>query len=137
MDEQQEFLGRGWAFPPGFSEGGGEVEMVAGVADIHESLRILVATAPGERVMQESYGCGLNSVMFEEMDQGLLNSITGLVTDAIIDHEPRIDLESVDVKESDLEAGLLLISIQYMVRGVNNRYNMVFPFYLKEASAAP
>ncbi len=136
MKTEDSFLGRGWAFPPSFTAGGAEVETVAGAEDIHQSLRILLATQPGERVMQEHFGCALASVLFEEIDQGLINSLTRLVTDAVLYHEPRIDLDRVDVEPSGAGAdpASLLISIHYTVRGTNSRYNMVYPFYLTEAT---
>jgi len=128
------FLGRGWAFPPSFTAGGAEVETVAGADDIHQSLQILLGTVPGERVMQEAFGCDLHSQVFAEVDQGLVNTITHLVKDAIIDFEARIDLDGVDVQRSTTEAACLLISVQYTVRATNSRFNMVFPFYLMEAT---
>lgn len=51
------FLGTGWSFPPEFAAGGAEVAMVSEVEDVHQSLAILFATRPGERAMQESFGC--------------------------------------------------------------------------------
>lgn len=128
------FLGRGWAFPPSFSAGGADVEMVGGAEDIHQSLQILLGTTPGERVMQESFGCDLSSLLFEELDQGLINTIERFVRDAIIEHEQRIKLERVDVDRSGADPGCLLVSVKYAVRGTNSRYNLVFPFYLTEAT---
>ena len=87
------FLGTGWSFPPEFGPGGGEVAMVADVEDVHQSLQILLATRQGERAMQETYGCNLDSVLFEEIDPALVNNITGFISDAIVDHEPRVDLQ--------------------------------------------
>jgi phage baseplate assembly protein W len=100
MPEEQAFLGTGWGFPPTFGAGGGAVEMVSGVDDIRQSLEILLATRLGERVMQEEFGCDLTSVLFEEIDQGLINALTGLITDAIFDHEPRITLDRLDISET-------------------------------------
>lgn len=134
MSSGNSFLGTGWSFPPSFSKNGADVEMVSGVEDIHQSLQILLSTRVGERIMQEDYGCDLSSVLFEEMDQGLINSITSLVSDAILYHEPRIKLDSLDVSESKTQQGLLLISIEYTVQSTNSRFNMVYPFYLNEAS---
>ncbi|NRB39373.1 MAG: GPW/gp25 family protein [Pseudomonadales bacterium] len=127
------FLGRGWAFPPSFSLGGADVEMVSGVEDIHQSLQILLSTQLGERIMQENYGCDLVSMMFQEIDQRLINKLSSLFEDAILNYEPRIKLNKVEVSESDTEQGLLLISLDYLVRATNSRFNMVYPFYLKEA----
>ena len=134
MAVDQSFLGRGWAFPPSFSSGGADVEMVSGSEDVHQSLQILLATVPGQRLMQELFGCDMQRLVFEELDQGLINTVTGMVTNSILDYEPRVDLNGVEVNQSDAEDGLLLISIDYTIRGTNARYNMVYPFYLKEAS---
>lgn len=136
MSDTTSFLGRGWKFPPSFSPGGGEVEMTAGVEDIHESLRILFSTQPGERVMQDAYGCDLQGFAFEEIDQGLRNSMRRIITTAILYHEPRISLDKVTVAESETEQGVLQVSLEYTVRGTNSRFNMVFPFYIDEANAA-
>ena len=134
MNDEQAFLGIGWGFPPSFTLGGTEVEMVAGHEDIQESLMILFATTRGERVMADEYGCDLHSVQFEEINQGLVNSLTSLVTDAILFHEPRVTLDELDVSEDPNVDGLLLISVAYTVRSSNSRFNMVFPFYVSEAT---
>jgi len=135
MASDQSFLGRGWAFPPTFSLTGADVEMVSGADDVEESLQILLATAPGERVMQELFGCDLEGVLFEPLDQSFINTMTGMVSDAILDYEPRIYLNKLTVSESGDQDGLLLISIDYTIRSTNSRYNMVYPFYLKEAAS--
>jgi uncharacterized protein len=130
----QSFLGTGWSFPPSFSLGGADVALVSGTEDIHQSLQILLSTRLGERVMQDEFGCALDSILFEEVDQGLVNSLNTLVSDAILYHEPRITLDNVDVSDSGIEQGLLLISIEYTVRSTNSRFNMVYPFYINEAN---
>jgi uncharacterized protein len=133
MNQQPAFLGSGWAFPPTFTGGGGQVVMASGVEDIHQSLQILLSTRLGERVMQDSFGCDLTAVLFEEIAQSMVNTLTGLISDAILYHEPRITLDKLDVSQDRAEASLLLISLEYTVRSTNSRFNMVYPFYLNEA----
>jgi phage baseplate assembly protein W len=128
------FLGTGWSFPPEFGRGGGEVAMVSDVEDIQQSLALLFATAQGERPMLESFGCSLESVLFGEMAEPLVNQIQSLIHDAVLRHEPRIRLLSVDVTP-EAAAGLLRIQLAYAVQATNSRYNMVFPLYLNEAVA--
>lgn len=134
MSGEQSFLGTGWAFPPAFSQGGADVELVSGVEDIHQSLQILLTTRLGERVMQESYGCDLQDFLFEEINYRLVNGIKSLISDAVLYHEPRITLNELDVSEDQKQPGLLLIKLTYTVRGTNSRFNMVYPFYLNEAT---
>src|SRR6185436_9277073 len=106
-----------------------EVAMVSGVEDIHQSLQILLSTRLGERVMQDEFGCALDGVVFEEIDQDLLNSLNSSIADAILYYEPRISLDRLDVSESAAQPGILLIRLDYTVRSTNSRFNMVYPFY--------
>lgn len=129
------FLGRGWAFPPSFAPGGADVEMVSGADDVHQCIEILMATDRGERLMHEDFGCGLQAVMFEEIDHGLVNRITQLVSSAVLEHEPRVRLEGVDVTDTGSGDGHLTVLIDYTIRATNSRFNLVFPFYLDEARA--
>ena len=131
------FLGTGWAFPPQFGAGGAEVAMVSGVDDIEQSLGILLSTRRGERLLQDDFGCALSEFLFGEISQGLIGQVRDLVGDAILHHEPRVTLNEVDVSEHRADEGVLMISIDYTVRATNSRYNMVYPFYLREAARAP
>lgn len=134
MENNASFLGKGWSFPPCFTEGGGDLDMVEGAEDISQSLQILLSTRMSERVMMGEFGCDLTRYQFEEINQALVNNLSSLISNAIIAHEPRIKLEAVDISDSQAEHGLLLIRIDYTVRATNSRYNMVYPFYLNEAA---
>jgi phage baseplate assembly protein W len=133
MANDASFLGTGWSFPPTFSKGGADVATVFGAEDIHQSLQILFATSLGERVMQDDYGCDLGQFLFEEIDRSLINSLTALVSDAILLHEPRVALNDLQISDDEADGGLLLIHIDYTIRSTNSRFNMVYPFYLSEA----
>lgn len=128
------FFGTGWSFPPSFAENGSEVHMVSGTQDIEQSLAILLATRRGERVMQEDFGCDLSEFLFAEISQGLIGRIRSFLAEAILHQEPRISLNDIDVSESGDREGLLLIKIDYTIRATNSRYNMVYPFYMNEAT---
>lgn len=127
------FLGRGWGFPPTFDPIAHRVGMASGDQDIRESLAILLGTSLGERVMLATYGCDLMSKVFTTLTTTTANEIAAMVTRAIIEWEPRVDVENVVVSDSFL-AGWLAISIDYTVRQTNSRSNMVFPFYQLEAT---
>lgn len=128
------FLGTGWSFPPEFGPGGAEVAMVADGDDVAQALTILFATRLGERPMQESFGCNLDEQLFAEVDHALVSRITSMIHDAILQHEPRIELDELDVSPDPDDAGTLRIKLDYTVLATNSRYNMVFPFYLQEAT---
>lgn len=131
---ENDFLGRGWSFPPVFYAGGADVAMVSGEEDILQSLKILLATSLNERIMHSDFGCELSRFLFEEIDQSMINGLRGAVGDAILKQEPRIRVEEIVIEDSAADNGLLMISIDYLVRTTNNRYNMVYPFYINEAT---
>lgn len=130
------FLGKGWGFPPSFSQDGRDVQTVSEHLDIEQSLGILLGTAQDERIMREDFGCDLQRFMFEEISQSLINNLTRVITDAVLYYETRIKLNAVNVDISADTDGLLLISLDYTVRTTNSRFNLVYPFYLNEASYA-
>jgi len=84
MTENKSFLGTGWSFPPKFDKKQKKIIMVSDVEDIEQSLRILLSTALGERVMQPKYGADLNDFVFEPANSGLLTRMTDIVRTAII-----------------------------------------------------
>jgi phage baseplate assembly protein W len=133
---QPAFLGRGWSFPPTFDPFHRTVVMVAGDIDIHESLNILLSTSLGERVMLATYGVDLISKVFSTLTTTTANEIATMVTRAIIEWEPRVSVDNVDVSESILD-GWVAISIDYTVRQTNTRSNIVFPYYQVEATLPP
>lgn len=134
MDSKNSFLGRGWNFPPAFSKGGTDVIMAEAEEDIEQSIKIILGTRPMERTMQDDFGCDIKEFVFQTMSQRVVTGMRQEITDALLYHEPRIEVENVNVDDGKLESGMLLITIRYRVRSTNTRYNMVYPFYLNEAT---
>jgi uncharacterized protein len=134
MDSNNSFLGRGWNFPPAFSKGGADVLMAEAEDDVMQSIKIILGTRPMERTMQVDFGCDIKEFVFQTMSQRVITAIRQEITDALLYHEPRIEVENVNVDDSKQESGFVLISIRYRVRSTNTRYNMVYPFYLNEAT---
>ena len=133
----QSFLGTGWTFPPTFDRNSASVVMSSDIANINECLWVLFGTNLGERIMLATYGSGLNLKVFASLTEKLINDIRSLIAQAILDWEPRIDVLRVDVQEVAPLNGELAISIDFVVRKTNARSNMVYPFYLNEATHAP
>jgi uncharacterized protein len=135
MESERAFLGRGWSFPPQFDRLAKGVAMLQDERDIESSLEILLSTRLGERVMQPTYGCNLDDVVFESMNLTLVTWLKDLIKNAILYHEARIDLEKLDIDTERQHEGVLLIVLHYRVRTTNSRYNYVYPYYIKEGSS--
>lgn len=138
MTQRPSFLGRGWGFPITFRKATGDcrVRMVSEIEDIRESLTILFSTRPGERVMRPDYGAALEDLLFEPINESLKNYVKDMVEKAILYYEPRVILESMDLKDESLE-GRLQLSLTISVRSTNSRFNYVYDYYLREATIAP
>ena len=134
METSKSFLGRGWSFPPEFKKETGTVKMTSDEADIENSLRILLATRPGERIMVPDYGCNLEELLFNPLNLTLKTYVIDLIKTAILYHDPRIDVNKIDIDPADEINGVLLINIDYIIRSTNSRKNMVFPFYKEEGN---
>ena len=102
-------------------------------ADVHSSIGIILATITGERIMLPSFGCNLQPFVFEPMNVPNIAMIEKIVKEALVIHEPRIIVESLE-SIPDQAAGKLEINISYSVILTNTRYNYVFPFYMSEAT---
>src|SRR3712207_5754052 len=110
MDEQKSFLGTGWSFPPSFRKRMATVAMTSDVEDIDRSLQILLSTKQGERVMQPTDGCNLDEALFEPLTTSFKTYIKDLVSTAILYFEPRIDVNRIDLDETDSLQGKVVIS---------------------------
>lgn len=125
----QEFVGTGWAFPMRTDATGG-VALVSGSREIEESIRLILATSPGERPMRPEFGCAVHDYVFAPANASTAGDIAYVVRVALERWEPRIELEGVDVRFDEVELGTLYIDIHYTVRGTNDPRNLVFPFYV-------
>ena len=134
MNEVKSFLGTGWSFPPDFNRVDNSVQMVSDVSDIEDSIRIILSTTPGERIMQPEFGCDLKRLVFETIDSTLLASLDHLIYHALLNFEPRITFLNTEVLNLDSPDGRLLIQINFKVIITNSRHNIVFPFYLLEGT---
>ena len=128
------FLGRGWDFPPQFDHNSGTVRMVNDGEDIRSSLEILLSTRPGERVMLPDYGCNLDELLFEPLTTTMKTYMKDLIQTAILYHEPRIDVNKIELVDTGELEGRILITLDYTVRSTNSRFNYVFPFYIHEGT---
>jgi phage baseplate assembly protein W len=130
---EADFLGSGWSLPSLTQKA--EIDLSYGEQNIRESIWTILATAPGERVMRPTFGCGLHDLVFALANAATLGRVRKQVLDALVLWEPRIDVADVDV-ETKGRGEVLLINIHYRVRATNNFFNLVYPFYLTVGTSA-
>ncbi|MEV7419207.1 GPW/gp25 family protein [Streptomyces sp. NPDC089919] len=125
----EQFVGAGWAFPVR-TDATGAVALVGGDAEIEESMRLILGTAPGERPMRPQFGCAIHDFVFAPADAATAAQIAYEVRLSLERWEPRIELVDVVVSFDPGEVGTLYIDVRYALRGTNDPRNLVFPFYV-------
>lgn len=133
-EQAKEFLGIGWKFPPEVDRVTGRIQVSGYEENVAESIRIILMTRKGERMMNPEFGCGLFNYMFGETDYTTLVQMEQEVEDALIRWEPRITDLKVHIQVDERQSARLNIHISYLVRSTNNPYNLVYPFYLNEGN---
>ncbi|MEE1940294.1 GPW/gp25 family protein [Streptomyces sp. TRM 70361] len=125
----EQFIGAGWAFPLRTGPTGG-IALVSRDREIAESVRLILATAPGERPMRPEFGCGIHDHVFAPADENTAGALSYEVRRALDRWEPRIEVTEVGVVPDTRRPGTLYIDIHYVHRGTNDPRNLVFPFYV-------
>jgi uncharacterized protein len=125
-----DFLGVGWNFPlqPNIN---GQVQMARYEESVRQSIWLILGTTPGERLMRPDFGCGIHTQVFATNSAGTAGQIISDARDALLKWEPRIDVLDITAIPDETQPNLILIEIEYRVRTTNNRFNLVYPFYLE------
>ncbi len=127
-----DFLGKGWSFPPRVDSTTGRFVMCEGEEDIKQAIYIIVMTRMQERAMMPEFGCNIHNYVFDLPDSETITMMELEILKALSYWEPRIVDVSVDVDTNDINNGRLNVEINYTVRSTNNPNNLVFPYYLYE-----
>ncbi len=129
MSDAANFVGKGISFPMRVDQSGA-LALTSGSADIDGSLRMVLMTAPGERLMRPQFGCRIWDLLFEPINANTIGLMGVAVRDAVSQWEPRVDLEDVQIEPDDRDSARVMIQLKYRVRTTNDRRNLVYPFYV-------
>jgi uncharacterized protein len=124
-----DFIGRGWDFPMRVGPRGG-IATTGGGEEIDASLRMILSSAPGERVMRPDFGCAIWDLVFDSADANTLGLMALAVREAVGRWEPRVDLQAVSTQADPEDPARVLIDLTYVVKTTNDLRNLVFPFYV-------
>lgn len=124
-----DFLGVGWTSPVKL-DSNGQIQLARYEEAVRQSIRMILSTARGERLMRPDFGCSLHDLVFSTNSAAAIGQVISAVHESLIQWEPRIDVLDVTAIPDAEEPNRLLIDIRYLVRTTNNRFNLVYPFYL-------
>lgn len=129
MTFEEEILGRGWAFPPKFDKNTNEPLMLVGEADVQNSIEVIINTKLGERILREEFGSRIYELLFEPLNENMKTYMIDSLKSSLINNEPRIIVQQIQLLQPDLSLGRVDIHIVYRLIQTNTTNNMVVPFY--------
>lgn len=112
LTKPRSLFGEGMSFPPRV-DADGRLAWSSGEENVRESIRILLLTEPGERIMREEYGCGLRRYLFEPNTPTTRQLMRERITSAIERWEPRVLVETVEVDPDPDDARVVHIAILF------------------------
>lgn len=110
--DQARIFGKGMAFPPRVGPDG-RIAWSSGEPNIHESIRLILSTEPGERLRLPTFGAGLRRFLFEPNNLATHTLIRQAITESLKRWEPRIQVESVEVEADPREAEVAIATLTY------------------------
>jgi hypothetical protein len=120
----------------------GAIGMVEGDASIRQSLLLLLATVPGERVMRPSYGCDIQRLVFAGNDETTAGLAMHYVRRAVRRWEPRIEILGLDAgaangaagpQSAGAMSGTLEIVLDYRIRASGQQGQLSYRLNLAES----
>ena len=85
---------------------------------IARALRNIVFTLPGEKFFNENFGSQISASLFENVDDISATAIKDEIEQAIINYEPRVELQKVQVFPN-FKTNAFDVIITYIIVGAN------------------
>lgn len=123
------FLGSGLSFPLQ-TDARGQILLVTGSEDIEQSIRMILSTRPGERVMRPTFGCRAHELLFEPRSAATASLLQEYVHQALRMWEPRIEIIQVNVTNDEEVPGALLAEVEFEIKATHDIRSIVYPFYI-------
>ena len=95
----------------------GDLPIIKNEDAIKQAVKHIVLTVKGEKFFRPFFGASVNSALFENFDPTLVDDIALSIEDALIAHEPRVEVIDVVVLE-DIDNNNLEITVNYNIVGI-------------------
>ena len=122
--EAQFYLGKAIKHPIELVSG--RAELIGGYNIINQSIRDILSTPVGTRLMLPEYGSRLDEMAFEPNDSVLAGALRMLIAEALGAWEKRTRFVSVDVS---VDGNVANCMIYHQPLASNEIQSFVFPFY--------
>jgi len=110
------------AFPFAVNKNG-EIETADLAESVRQSVKIILLTRKGERLMLPEFGTNLRRYLFEPLNQTIREIIRTEIINTLYEWENRI--KDIDAEFANTEIdGNLCVTVSYTITGLNTRDNI-------------
>ena len=85
---------------------------------IKQNLKMLILTAPGERIMEPEFGVGMRQYLFENFNEETYGDISANIGRQVKEFMPAVSILQVDFDTSDPDRNTLGVRIVYSIPNI-------------------
>ena len=95
---------------------------------LKSSVKMLLITTKGERIMQPTYGTLLRRIVFEPSTDSISTVVQKEITDALTQFEPRVSLETFKIQKSDANGRSVIVDATFLSKISQSTFSLAIPF---------
>jgi len=82
---------------------------------VKQNLKMLLLTAPGERIMEPDFGVGLKNYLFQNFHDGTISEIDAKIKQQIVKYLPVVVIQNISYRQSPTNPNRIDISLQFKI----------------------
>ena len=104
----------------------GEIKIAINMQAVMSSIDNILRTSRGERVMLPEFGSMLRNIVFEQIDEDLVDFISRDIKDVIEIWDDRIDVKEISFL-SEPDSNAISLQVMFAIRGYDQIFKYVAP----------
>lgn len=84
-----------------------------------QNLKMVILTAPGERIMDPGFGVGLRNFLFEQNNESTYSMIRAKINSQVKEYLPFLEILNIDfdsdINEPNFKANTVLVTIRFFI----------------------
>ena len=95
---------------------------------LKSSVKMLLITTRGERIMHPTYGTMLRRIVFEPSTSSISTVIRQEITEALTQFEPRVALDSFNIQKADKNGKSVVVHASFLSKVSQSTFSLALPF---------
>lgn len=112
---------------------GTDFEAIYNVKSIENSLNNLFSYEPGQRILNQRYGCNLRKYLYMPINSNAISAIGMDINNAIKRWEPRITLKNISVVPYE-DNNMFVVNIVYECNGIKSNKEFNYSYTAKKTN---